>query len=173
MHVPDVKRAVSELARVLRPGGTLILSEGNMHSAQAIALRMLRRAIGLGETELVRTEAGVEYWAQTPSGRVLTREANIPWLITRFRSHRMVLRRQIAGQFTEIYTRVSSPFLRKGIHGFNAFYFRYVKIPYIALGNILIFQKDDLRACGQRFAGTGPVVGRLPHPDGDEENLTK
>jgi 2-polyprenyl-3-methyl-5-hydroxy-6-metoxy-1,4-benzoquinol methylase len=168
MHVPDVKRAVSELSRVLRPGGILILSEGNMHSLQAIALRMLRRATTRRKTEVVRTEAGVEYWAQTPTGRVLTREANVSWLIERFRNHRMVLRRQMAGQFTEIYTRVSSPLLRRAIHSFNAFYFRYVKIPHVALGNILIFQKENSRARGQRSASTGSVVDEVPHRDGGE-----
>ncbi|MBA3242576.1 MAG: class I SAM-dependent methyltransferase, partial [Acidobacteria bacterium] len=34
MHIPDVERAVSELARVVKPGGFLVVSEGNMSSLE-------------------------------------------------------------------------------------------------------------------------------------------
>ena len=39
MHVPDIRRAVSELCRILGAGGVLIVSEGNMRSVQARSLR--------------------------------------------------------------------------------------------------------------------------------------
>src|SRR5262245_27731483 len=32
MHIPDLGKAISELVRVLRPAGTLIISENNMYS---------------------------------------------------------------------------------------------------------------------------------------------
>src|SRR5213076_2226800 len=47
MHIPDVAGAIAELARVLAPGGTLIVGEGNMHSPDELALRLLDR---LGRT---------------------------------------------------------------------------------------------------------------------------
>src|SRR2546421_3712636 len=35
MHIPEVGCAISELARVIRPGGSLIISEGNQSSFEA------------------------------------------------------------------------------------------------------------------------------------------
>ena len=46
MHIPKLDLAVSELARVLRPGGKILISESNMHSLQLLAAgawRALRR----------------------------------------------------------------------------------------------------------------------------------
>ena len=43
MHVPELQGAMSELTRVLRPGGKLIVCEGNMYAADELALRILDR----------------------------------------------------------------------------------------------------------------------------------
>ena len=42
MHVPAVEKAVAELSRIVAPGGTLIISEGNKRSIQAFCLRTLK-----------------------------------------------------------------------------------------------------------------------------------
>ena len=46
MHVPDIEAAISELARVVAPGGKLIVSEDNMNSVQPVTHRALLRLIG-------------------------------------------------------------------------------------------------------------------------------
>jgi hypothetical protein len=57
----------------------------------------------------------------------------------------------MAGQFTEAYTRVSFVAATRFIHGLNRFYFRWIRAPRPAFGNILVFQKDDdLRMEGSR-----------------------
>ncbi len=68
MHIPDLERALSELARVVKPGGTLVLSEGNVNSLQATALRGLKTLLRRERAEVRRVPAGIEYLEQTDQG---------------------------------------------------------------------------------------------------------
>jgi SAM-dependent methyltransferase len=143
MHIPDLEKAISELARVLKPRGILVISECNMYSLQSLVLRNLRRFLGKGKDPGRKTPAGMEYWTCDSNGLMLIRQANIRWLIERFRSNGFVLNKRIAGQFTEAYTRRGSSRLFKSlIHGFNNFWFRYIKVPHLAVGNIVFLQKE-------------------------------
>lgn len=36
MHIPDLGKAISELSRVLKPNGVLLVSEGNLYSVESI-----------------------------------------------------------------------------------------------------------------------------------------
>ena len=141
MHVPDVGRAVSELARVLKPGGRLVVSEGNMNSLEASSLRLLKGALGKEKAEVKETPAGVEFWFERGGGALVTRQANMGWLVGSFESHGVALTRRVAGQFSEAYTIFSAPALKRLVHGFNNFWFRRVKAPGPAFGNILFFEK--------------------------------
>ena len=143
MHIPDVEKAMSELARVTKPGGMLAISEGNMYSLEAVALRTAKRILPRGEkAELKRVPAGLERWAETPAGTLLTREADIPWLVRRFRELGFELKKRAPGRLTELFTRIRFRALRKLIHGVNGLWFRFVKLPHPAFGNIIIFQKN-------------------------------
>ena len=142
MHVPEVGKAVSELSRVLRHGGMCVVSESNMRSLQAVVLSHARRLLGREKADVRRRAAGIEYWVRRSDGALVTRETNMPWLIERFREHGLILKRRVAGQFTEAYTRVSSPFLAKLIHHVNGLYFRRVGMSHFSFGNILILEKE-------------------------------
>lgn len=143
MHVPDVGRAVAELAWVLRPGGALVLSEGNMHSPEAVTLRGVKRLLGRERADVKETPAGVEYWKERGAGALVTRQANIGWLIERFESHGLRLSKRVAGQFSEAYAMVSAPALKRLVHGFNDFWFGAVGAPRLAYGNILFLRKPE------------------------------
>lgn len=143
MHVPDVARAVAELARVLRPGGTLVVSEGNMNSLEAVSLRALKRLLGREHADVKETEAGVEYWKERGAGALVTRQANVGWLVKSFESHGLKLSKRVAGQFSEGYAMVSAPALKRLVHGFNNFWFGTVRAPGLAYGNILFLRKPE------------------------------
>lgn len=141
MHILEVENAVSEFARVLKPGGLLTISEGNMYSLQALSFQLLRRLSGRGDAEVKRTKLGTEYWTQTESGSLLTREADIPRLCDMICSNGFEQVHRIPGQFTEAYTRFSSLPMRKAIHWLNRIWFKQIRVPKGAFGNILIFRR--------------------------------
>ncbi len=142
MHIPDVARAFSELARVVQPGGHLIISESNCRSVQAAGFRWFKRMCGREKADLVRTPAGVESWVARDGGKLVTRETDVPWLIAQAAERGLTLKQRRAGQFTEAYTRVPTRPLKKLVHLFNCFWFSCIRWPGAAFGNLLIFEKN-------------------------------
>lgn len=142
MHIPDVGRALSELARVLRPGGSLVLSEINLHSLQSRAYWAMARLLGRRRGQFTRTEAGIESWFTTPKGTLMVRHTDMQWLERAALDRGLTVKERIAWEFTELYLKTSSPTLRKLIHGFNGFWFRRVRSPGPAFNNLLILEKS-------------------------------
>lgn len=141
MHIPDVEKALAELVRVTRPGGIIVLSEGNMRSLQAVGLRWLKGLLGRQRAQVHRTAAGIECWEETSTGQLVTRQTDMPWLVRTLESHGAKLVSRKAGQFTEIFTVIPWRPLRLLVHLFNNFWFRWVRFPGPAFGNMLVFKK--------------------------------
>jgi ubiquinone/menaquinone biosynthesis C-methylase UbiE len=143
MHIPDLDKAISELVRVLEPGGTFIISDNNMYSLQGMIRFVLKRLLGMGRSLVKKTPAGIEYWYRNDGDALLIRQTNMRWLIHELESNGFVVKAHFSGQFTDLYTSVSSPVMERLIQGFNYLWFKYVKTPYLAAGNILIAQKAN------------------------------
>ena len=141
MHIPEVGRAVAEIARVLKPGGVLVVSEGNKSSLEAVGVRGLKRLLKREKATVKETPEGVEHWKVSGDDALVTRQANVGWLMKSFGERGLSVERRVAGQFSEAYTMVSAAPLKKLIHGFNSFWFRHVKSPGLAYGNILFLRK--------------------------------
>lgn len=143
MHIPDLEGAISELTRVLKPAGMLVISETNMNSVESRLLRLLRRLAGRRTASTVKTPAGLEHWVSSEAGKLMTRESNLPWLVRNFAKRGLTVKKRVAGQFTELYVRVSPRLLQRAIHAWNHFWFCYVRAPGPAHGNILILEKQS------------------------------
>jgi 2-polyprenyl-3-methyl-5-hydroxy-6-metoxy-1,4-benzoquinol methylase len=139
MHVPELERAIEQLSRVIAPGGQLIVHEGNVHSPEAIAILTAKRIAR--RPGLRRTPAGVEHWKQTSAGPLLTRRANIPWLIAAFERQGLLLRRRLPTQLTELYTKPPWGWTKNGIYALNDYWYRHVGISRLAVGNTLLLQR--------------------------------
>jgi ubiquinone/menaquinone biosynthesis C-methylase UbiE len=140
MHVPDIDAAISELVRVLAPGGMLIVAEDNMRSLQSRTIRGLARMLHRPRDDR-RTPGGIEHWRVSDSGTLMLREADIPWLVGAFEARGLRLVQRRAGQFTNVYARFSSQRLQRAVHKFNALWLRFRGSPGMAFGNVLVLQK--------------------------------
>ena len=141
MHIPNVELAIAELMRIVKPGGKLIIGEGNMHSLQARSMHFLKRLLRKGEGTVNITPQGYETWTSGSAGTHVTRQANIGWIIRTIESDAYVLTDRLPGQFTELYTRFKNHAARRLIHCLNDVFFKFVPLPSLAQGNILIFKK--------------------------------
>lgn len=147
MHIPEMEKALGELARVLKPGGTLVLSENNMR-APDIAIReraiiLIKKLLSRDVPEVKRTPRGTEVWMQTDRGGLMVRKTDIGFL-KRFLAERGLHQTaRVAGQFTEVYTNMPVRALKRAIYAFNSFYFTHIKLPQFAVGNIIYFRKQD------------------------------
>ena len=141
MHVPDIVKALSEIDRVLRMGGSLVIYEGNVNSLDATlyrALRLFRKPAG---SSFRKTAAGLESWQTTSAGRLMTRMMRISWLLGHLQQMGYRIEVRTAGQFTELYSSFSTPWIQNLFHRINEFWFRVVKKPGFAFGNIIIAEK--------------------------------
>ena len=142
MHIPEVEKALTEAARVLKPGGKLVLAENNANSLEARfvepTINFLRSLAGKDDRTRRKAHLGVEEWQAAQTGGLMIRKTDTKALTFYMKSLGLTLDKRVAGQFTELYTRIP---LRRAIHAFNLFWFRKVRSPHLAYGNILIFQK--------------------------------
>jgi SAM-dependent methyltransferase len=117
MHVPQLELAVAELARVVAPGGVLVISDGNMHSLDDLAIALLRR-LRRKPPVSQRTPRGCENWIATPKGPLFIRHSNIPSLGREFEKSGLTLRSRRPGKFSESYVFLPKP-LGRLVHRLN------------------------------------------------------
>jgi ubiquinone/menaquinone biosynthesis C-methylase UbiE len=143
MHVPDLETALGELGRVLRPGGRLAIMENNARSLHVRGwdrlVRVGKRVLGRRLHELHDTERGLEEWRDEG---LMVRRTDMRWLVDFYRERGLRLRRRFAGQFTELYTNLPGPTLRRAVYRFNEAYAKLGGPAGLALGNVLVFEKE-------------------------------
>jgi ubiquinone/menaquinone biosynthesis C-methylase UbiE len=145
MHIPEVETALKELARVLKPGGRLVLKENNARSLHVRywepSLRMLKKVLGRKIPERSRTERGIEEWEQGESGGLMVRKTDMDWLVRFYADLGLNLVARFAGTFTELHTSVPSRPLKRAIYALNQRWASDGRRCDLAMGNILVFER--------------------------------
>jgi ubiquinone/menaquinone biosynthesis C-methylase UbiE len=142
MHIPEIQIALNELCRVIKPGGDLILCEVSKNALETTSGRFIKTILNKKGKE-IKTEAGIECWAETSSGNFLVRKTDFKWLKSYLTSKKFQVIKHFPGQFTELYARVSPIFLKNFIMVFNEIWFKYIKLTSPSLAQIIIFRKHD------------------------------
>ena len=116
-----------------------------MHSLDVLirerALRAVKRLLGRELAEVRQTPRGIEVWMQSATGGLLVRKTNMRFLKMFLAQKGLVQIDRIAGQFTEGYTNMPTRALKRLLYALNVFYFRHIRSPNLALGNILFFRR--------------------------------
>jgi hypothetical protein len=97
-----------------------------------------------------RTPAGVEHWKQTSAGPLLTRRANVPWLIAAFERQGFVLHCRLPTQLTELYVKPRRDWTKNLMHSLNDFWYRRIGVSRLAVGNTLLLQRTESSFIGGR-----------------------
>ena len=141
MHIPELEKALKELSRIIKKNGFVIIAENNMFSLQSHLYKIIKFILRKDNTNVHITETGKESWSKTSEGALLVREMDINWFKKKMANYGFEVEMHIPGQFFEMYTLFSSPIIKKLIHCFNLFWFKYIKSHHFALSNIIVFKK--------------------------------
>ena len=90
MHIPDLEKAISELSRVLKSGGFLIISENNSKALEIPVIRVMQSLWKRPTISKVIT-FGIENWTSGSDKTLFCRSTNINWLINSLNKEKMVV----------------------------------------------------------------------------------
>ena len=81
MHIPEIETALSELCRVVAPGGRLVIGENSWKSFDCRflrpSLRLAKRLLDRRLPEQRRTPFGIEEWTEADSGGLMVRNTDL------------------------------------------------------------------------------------------------
>jgi SAM-dependent methyltransferase len=142
MHVPDIDAAIKELARIVKPGGVLLISEENRDAPEYWLHRFYWR---FGRKQNVRVEQGVGFtnaWIDLGTAWLLTRAVSKKWIIERFERAGMEFWWLKSGMLTGLYSRVRG-FKRRVILKLNQGWFRFGGPSALSAGHYIAFRKPE------------------------------
>lgn len=146
MHIPELEQALSELVRVLKPGGRIAIGENNASSLHVHGwerlLRGVKKVLGRKVHPWRWNERGLEEWRDENTGGLMVRKM-APEFVTGFMDGKgLKLVDRFAAQLTEAYTSVPTQAAKKMVYLLNQAYFSAKLPPGPALGNVYIFEKS-------------------------------
>lgn len=139
MHIPNWQAALSELCRLLKPGGQILVLENNHRSVECLGVQLIRM-IRRSESTLEKTPSGWVFHNTDPQQAPLTRIADQPALANELRRLGVTPTHRLATEFWDL-NRFSPGFIRNRIVDFNRCYFQFRLPATLSLGNAVIGRK--------------------------------
>jgi 2-polyprenyl-3-methyl-5-hydroxy-6-metoxy-1,4-benzoquinol methylase len=136
MHVPEWEKALAQLCQVLKPGGSILITELN-HTSLETALVQIARRFRKSASKLTMTAGGLEFWSEQEGKPFVARTANVAVLIRELGKNRLRKIRRFATEFWDV-NRFPSGILRRAAIRFNRCWFRLHLPAYPSSGNGLI-----------------------------------
>lgn len=106
IHIPELERALGELARIVRPDGRLALYVTNMRSWDYAVLDALRRLRRRPALPLHRTPLGEGCWFDTDQGRLWVWRMDVDGLTRHMEELGFRRTHLVPGTFTELHVRL-------------------------------------------------------------------
>ena len=154
MHMPDWESALTELCRLLKPGGRILIMENNSASLEFLLVRMIRQ-VRKSESTLAWTQDGVEFHLDDYDQAPVTRIAHIPVLIEKMRQHGLQPVARIAAEFWDL-NRFLGKLMRNAAVVFNRTYAGLHLPARFAITNAVVGEKVHRQnKCAERFTVGG------------------
>lgn len=141
MHVPDAERALTQLTRVLKPGGYLVLEELPFRAPEALLMRGYWRALKGKQIQITRTAAGFEHRSEFGGETLFWRHTDPKWLVDQCSSRGCTLVERGCSIFTDLYQYLPGKLLKEAAYGLNRFWLKRVNRAGPSYHNIFIFRK--------------------------------
>jgi 2-polyprenyl-3-methyl-5-hydroxy-6-metoxy-1,4-benzoquinol methylase len=138
MHVPEWRRALRQLCRVVKPGGRLVVIEGCSTSLESWLVRLLR-TVRRGRSVVHDVPGGLEFWAEQDGLPIVTRVARVSALVREMADCGLTLRKRFATEFWDV-NRFPAGLARRLAIDFNRLSFARVPAS-LSMGNALIASK--------------------------------
>ena len=153
MHIPAWDTALTQLCRVLKPSGKLVIMEANQTSVETVLARLVRHAM-TKRSRVLRTPAGFEYWSEVEGHPFVVRTANTGYLIQQLRRRGIRKIARWPTQFWDI-NRFPAGVLRNAAIRFNQLWFCLGLPSCLSTGNAILGEKGCLTELPADAAGGG------------------
>lgn len=170
MHIPDWKRALTELIRVLKPGGRIAILEANHSAVEAYLVRLARR-FRASQSRMQATPDGMEFWSEEGGHPFVQRVANQRVLKQELENNNVRLLEGFAAEFWDV-NRFPAGFAREAAIRFNQLWFAVHGPAAASHGVAIVGEKLPTATSGPkapphlREAGVSAVPSRCPSGKG-------
>ena len=142
MDIPEARLALTELARVTRPGGYIVFEEINAGAPEAKLMRLFWQIFRGNRIACVETDSGFEQTTEFNHEKLFWRHTKPTWLEDQLRLRLCDLVARRPGVFSDAHLFARPKFLRSWVHAFNRFWIRRIGKSGLAYHNIYVFQKS-------------------------------